>query len=292
MTFLKSIRNTTILTSAMIISAFALSHTASAQENNTLLPSLPAPLQNLVNEGAQIRFLGKDFGVEGWVAIKNGQEQYFYVLPNTKAFISGLLFDDAGKAVTIDQVNRLRAQSSDLLDQLAEDAPVQEAKQKAQAEKYEFKTPAEQLFWDIENSNWVAIGQAGAPVFYSFIDPQCPHCHAMLEELRPDIEAGRVQVRMIPVGFKEETRAQAAYLLATPSAEQIWWRHMDGDASALPAKREINDQGVQRNLAIMQSWKLSVTPLIVYRGVDNQVKIVRGKPKDKEAMIADLGSRS
>lgn len=294
MTFSKFFRKKTLLATAVIASSCALSLSVIAAENpnDTLLPALPAPLQNLVNDGAQIRFLGKDYGVEGWVAIKNGQEQYFYVLPETGAFLTGLLFEPTGQAVTLNQVNRLRAQSGELLDNLAEDTNEQAAKQKAQAEKYEFKTPSEQLFWDIEHSNWVPIGKAGAPVFYSFVDPQCPHCHSMMELMRPDIEAGRVQVRIIPVGFKDETRAQAAYLLATPGADKVWWAHMDGDTTALPAKKELNDQGVQRNLAIMQSWKLSVTPLIVYRGKDGQVKIIRGKPKDKEQLINDIGART
>ena len=280
----------TLLT--LITACTMVGSTASIAQDNTLLPELPTPIKNLVNEGAQVRFLGKDFGVEGWVAIKNGKEQYFYVLPNSGGFISGILFNEKGQAVTIQQVSRLRAQNGgELLDTLAADAPgrVTEA---TTAEKYEFKTPSEQLFWDIENSNWIPVGQAGTPVFYSFIDPQCPHCHTMMGTMKPQIDAGRVQVRLIPVGFKEETRAQAAFLLATPAPAQVWWRHMEGDRAALPAKQEINQQGVQRNLSIMQSWKLNVTPLIVYRGKDNKVKIIRGKVKDIEALINDLGART
>lgn len=266
--------------------------TASFAQDNTLLPELPVPIKNLVDEGAQVRFLGKDFGVEGWVAIKNGQEQYFYVLPNSGGFISGILFDDKGQAVTIRQVSRLRAQNGGaLLDTLAADAPSR-ITDATKAKKYEFKTPSEQLFWDIENSNWIPVGQAGTPVFYSFIDPQCPHCHTMMNAMKAYIDDGRMQVRLIPVGFKEETRAQAAFLLATPAPAQVWWRHLAGDKTVLPAKQEINQQGVQRNLSIMQSWKLNVTPLIIYRGKDQKVKIIRGKVKDIEALIRDLGART
>lgn len=280
----------TLLT--FIAACTMMGSTASIAQDNTLLPELPAPIKNLMNEGAQVRFLGKDFGVEGWVAIKNGQEQYFYVLPNNGGFISGILFNEKGQAVTIEQVSRLRSQSGGaLLDTLAADAP-RSVTDVTQAKKYEFKTPSEQLFWDIENSNWIPIGQAGTPVFYSFIDPQCGHCHTMMKAMKPYIDEGRMQVRLIPVGFKEETRAQAAFLLATPAPAQVWWRHLDGDRTVLPAKQEINQQGVQRNLSIMQSWKLNVTPLIVYRGKDKKVKIIRGKVKDIEALISDLGART
>jgi len=263
-----------------------------SQNEGMVLPKLPDPLQNLANEGAQIRFLGKDFGLDGWVAIKNGQEQYFYVLPDGKGFLSGILFDDKGKAVTVQQVSRLRGQDSGLLDSLTADPTLENTNTASSETQYEFKSPSEQLFWDIENSNWIPVGQAGTPVFYSFIDPACPHCHSMMKEMQPLIKAGKVQVRLIPIGFKESTRAQAAYLLATPNPEEAWWRHMDGDANALPARQEINQQGVQRNLSIMQSWKLSVTPLVVYRGKDGKVKIVRGKPQDKDALVNDIGART
>ncbi len=265
---------------------------ASFAQENTILPQLPAPIQNLVNEGAQVRFLGKDHGVDGWIAIKNGQEQYFYVLPNDGGFISGILFDSKGKTVTIDQVSRLRKQNGgELLDMLASDKPPSKISDVGNTDKYEYKTPSEQLYWDIENSNWISIGQAGTPMLYSFIDPQCPHCHKMMEALKAPIKAGHVQVRLIPIGLKEETRAQSAFLLATPAPEQVWWSHMDGNKDALPAKRELNQQGVQRNLSIMQSWKLDATPFVIYRGKDKKVKMIRGNPKDIDALISDLGVR-
>ncbi|GJL85731.1 MAG: hypothetical protein DHS20C02_15060 [Micavibrio sp.] len=260
---------------------------ATAQE---ALPQLPPPIQTLVDEGAQIRYLGKEHGLDSWLTIKNGQEQYFYVLPGGEAFLMGVMFDNKGKVVTVDQVRRLREKGDPVLDALTADPdPV---KQKAEA--FEFKSPSEQLFFDIENSNWIPLGQAGTPVMYSFIDPQCPHCHAFINDLRDQnlIKQGKVQLRMIPVGFREETKSQAAFLLATPSPQEKWFRHMDGDKSALPARSEINAQGVQKNLAIMQSWKFKVTPMIVYRAKNGDVKIVRGRPKDIGNLIADIGSRT
>jgi len=251
------------------------------------LPNLPDPIQTLVNEGAQIRFLGKDHGMDAWLTIKNGVEQYFYVLPDQSAFLMGVMFDQKGKLVTVEQVNRLRSEGDTLLDTLAEfPAPENSTENKP----FEFKSPAEQMFSDIEKSNWVALGQPGAPVVYSFIDTQCPHCHTFIKELKDGgyFDSGKVQLRMIPVGFKEETRSQAAFLIATPNPQQRWFQHMEGDENALPAKSEINQQGVQRNLAVMQSWKFNVTPMLVYRGRDDSVKLVRGKPQDLNTLFADL----
>lgn len=263
---------------------------AFAQEE--LLPTIPDPLKGLVNEGAQIRFLGRDEGVEGWIVIKAGVEQYFYVLP-TGAFVTGILFDKAGKTLTVDQVARLRGQGDTLLDTLAGEM---NAKKPSEAEpgdaKYGFKTPSEQFFYDVENSNWIPFGKAGTPVFYAFVDPQCPHCHEMMKELRPLLDQSRVQLRLIPVGFSPETQSQAAFLLAAPDPVALWWRNMDGDTTALPAKQEINTQGVQRNLSVMQVWKLNGTPTVMYRDKEEKVKIIEGKPKNLETLIGDLGARS
>ena len=281
-------KNVLLLLAAVVMFAAISAH---AQEN-TALPEMPDPLKELANQGAQVRFLGRDYGLDAWITIKNGQEQYFYVLPDKSAFMMGVLFDNKGKLVTVQQVQKLQSQGDTVLDQLADGfGNVGEPAKKEQSK--EFETTSERLFNDIENSNWLPLGQPGAPVAYAFIDPQCPHCHDFISDLRKDyLEKGKVQLRIIPIGFTEETVAQSAYLLAAPNPQERWYKHMDGDKTALPAKSEISQQGVQRNLAIMQSWKFDVTPLIVYRGKDQSVKIVKGQPKDIPAVISDLGARS
>lgn len=287
---MKFLRPLTLMTCATLslMSASALGQT-SAETN---LPALPDPIQNLVSEGAQIRYLGRDYGMDGWITIKNGQEQYFYVLPDQKAFLMGVMFDDTGKIVTVDQVGRLRKDGDEMLDILADDLTPQVNSEEQKKSQLEFKSPSEQLFFDIENSNWVPLGQSGAPVMYAFIDPQCPHCHHMINDLRKDyIEAGRVQLRIVPIGFREETRAQSAFLMASPDPQTRFFNFLDGDENALPARQDINQQGVQRNLAIMQTWKFNVTPMVIYRAGDGSVKIVRGRPQDIPALVNDLGSR-
>lgn len=256
------------------------------------LPEMPDPLKNLSAEGAQIRYLGREYGFDAWLTVKNGQEQYFYVLPDRSAFLMGVLFDPQGKLVTVEQVSRLRQSGDDILEQMGE-SEFEKMRNKTPEEKYELLSSSEKLFYDIEQSNWVPIGRMGAPVVYAFVDPQCPHCHNLMTTLREGkyFQDGKIQVRLIPVGFRQETIAQAAYLIAAPDPQERWFRHMEGDPDALPAKAGINDQGVQRNMAIMQSWKFNVTPLIIYRALDGTVKIVQGQPADMDAMIEDIGQR-
>ena len=258
------------------------------------LPDMPDALKLLVDRGAQARYLGKRHGMDGWITIFQGQEQYYYVTPDGQGFLMGLLFDKDGTMATVAQVRDLQKQNDDVLDILAIDKKPEADLATAIRETnkaFEYKTPAEKMFVDIENSNWIRFGDKQAPIIYTFMDPQCPHCHSFMKDLRKDyIEKGLVQVRMIPVGFREETLSQAAILLASSDAKERWYSHLDGDKSALPARSGTSTQGIQKNLALMQRWKFSVTPMTIYRGKDGKVKIIRGRASNMNDILADLPS--
>ena len=277
-----------------LLAAVIMSTQAMAQTDLSKEPPLPAPLETMAKEGAQLRYMGNEGGLDAWMAIQNGQEQYFYVTPDREFVLLGMLFDKSGKMITLQQVSKLQKSGDPVLDVLKANVSTPDASVTDQLPKTEgdiakaLKTPSEQLFADVESSNWKALGKDTAPVMYMFIDPQCPYCHEFMKTLRKDIEAGNVQVRMIPVGFRDETRAQAALLLAVPNAQERWFRHLDGDKDALPVTPGVNEQGVERNMAIMQSWKLNVTPLSMYRAKDGKIKIVQGRAKDLKALLADL----
>lgn len=276
------------LSALVVMSTPVLAQTVAPKD-----PPLPAPLETMAKEGAQLRYMGREGGLDGWIAIQNGQEQYFYVTQDREHVVLGLLFDKTGKMLTMQQVAKLQKEGGPVLDILKGEpagaaASVTDVLPKEGDIVKQLKSPSEQMFADIEASNWVALGSATAPVVYMFLDPQCPYCHDFMKTLQKDIEGGRVQVRMIPVGFRDETRAQAALLLAVPNAQERWFRHLDGDKEALPPTPGINEQGVERNMAVMQSWKLNVTPLSVYRAQDGKVKIVQGRARDVKAFLGDL----
>lgn len=278
-----------LLSLIMVTTAPVFAQTANA------IPDVPEALEALADRGAQLRYLGTEHGLDGWIAIYQGEEQYYYVTADKKAFVTGLMFGSDGRPVTVDQVRMLQAQGGDVLDLLAEAPPKTEAPKTIEsvADGLKSKTPGERMFADTENSNWIRLGRETAPVIYSFIDPQCPHCHEFIQKIRKDyIDTGLVQVRIIPVGFLEGSLAQAAFLVSSPDAEARFFKHMDGDKDALPAKSDISTQAIQKNMALMQTWKFNVTPLTTYRSRSGEVKIVRGVAKDIPALIADLPSSS
>ena len=273
---------------------FVLMGAASAQtapqSTPSTQPAMPAVLQELATRGAQIRYLGRDKGLDGWATILQGQEQYFYVSPDGEAIVMGLLFDKAGHPVTVDQVAKLQ-QGDAALDSLAT-APAPEdviAQLQAELKQKQALTPSQQMMQDVEAANVLSLGVEGAPAIYAFMDPQCPHCHGLMNDLRKDLLAtGQIQLKLIPIGLRDETKAQAAFLLAAPDAQERWYRYLDGDADALPVDASINKQGIERNLAIMQKWKFDATPMVIYQTKAGDVKIVRGRPRDLGEIAADL----
>lgn len=278
-------------------------------------PDIPLPIQNLVATGSQLRYLGQDYGLNGWLVLKNGQEQYFYSTPDGQAILMGILFNNKGDTITLKQINTLRKKEGPTIDKLAgfESSPlasegalpsplspslasgastgqVESASPEALL-KSAVKPKSEQLFEGVEAANWFKLGGDKAPVLYSFIDPECPHCHDLIQVIRKSgyLEQGLIQLRLIPVGvLTENSLIEAAYLLASPDPQKDFYRHLDGDKTALLVDKSVNTQGVQRNIKLMQDWKLDVTPFSVYRARDGKVKVLQGVPDDLKKIITEL----
>ncbi|MBL8640021.1 MAG: thioredoxin fold domain-containing protein [Alphaproteobacteria bacterium] len=300
------------------MSADPISSTTAQASSSTVAghpdwPPLPAPLETMVAQGAQIRYLGRQFALDGWVTIKDGQEQYFYVTADGQALLMGILFNNKGDVVTLQQINALRDKEGPALDRLAGYAapPPQEKYQEQAAAaqnsanmtggttgsnpqdilKNAAKSKAEQFYMAAESANWVEIGQKSAPLVYMFMDTECVHCHDFLNDFRKSgyLDKGMVRLRLIPVGvINEKSAPEAAMLLASPDPQKALYDHLDGNPAALSATAQTNIQGVDRNLAILQDWKIDSTPLSVYKDMNGKIKILQGRPKDVKNLVAEL----
>ena len=263
---------------------------------------MPKQLDPLVKEGAQVRYLGDDLGLEGWMVVMRGNQQFFYVTPDKKALLSGVLYGEDGKLITTQQLQRLESDDKGLINQFVEGAGGTVSGTSASAatqagntpvpsaSDYANLSPSEQLLLTVEHSNWVALGDENAPVVYSFIDPQCPHCHDFVNNLRRGfLKRGMVQLRIVPVGLMNaDSLKQAAYLLSAPDAESVFYKHLDGDKDALPVSNTFNTDGVEMNIDIMRGWGLDVTPFSIYRDKAGKVKILKGLPSRLEELMSDL----
>lgn len=256
-----------------------------------IMPETPDPIASLEKDGAQIRYMGRESGYDGWVAIKQGQEQYFYSRPDSEVIFLGLMFDNKGKLLTVGQVAELQKREPGLNKLAGEDDGfgIASSTQSRQVTNDEFKIPSERLFSDIEESNWISLGNLSAPAIYMFIEPDCPHCRAAINDFyNLFVKQGKLNLRLIPVGFSNKNVMKSAFVIAAPNPEKRIISYINGDSEALEVDENINTQAVEVNMSIMQKWKFDAVPMIVYRDANNVVKIVKSRPQNPNDIYTDI----
>lgn len=276
------------LKSGLLTFFLTLTLSCGAMAQTAAEPPMPKVLQSLVADGAQYRYLGPNQGVHGWLFIKDGREQYFYVTPDGQAIISGLLYAPQGEVITSRQIQQLRQREGAAIDRLATPEKFTESGMPKTAPG---QSKSDLLLQQVEDGNWFKLGSDKAPVVYSFIDPQCHHCHDFLKTVRDGkyIEDGKIQLRLLPVGIvNEESILQSAALLIDSNPGAKLFEAIDGKKGAIPAPLDINTQSVQQNLSIMQAWKLKATPFIIYKDKTGKVKIINGTPQDIKELVGEL----
>lgn len=307
--------------------AFAPIDTAQAQSAQPLVskekanePPLPAPLLEQRERGAQVYYLGKFDTLEGWVMIRTGQPEFYYATPGNKAVVLGFLFDAAGKLQTGEQLKQVEAAmaagTNGMVGPKTTPAPDTAAKADDKADdktapKTETavtppavteispplstanaapqKTRADTLFEEVVGGSSAVLGNPNAPAFYAFIDTNCQHCQRFLRESEEALLQGRISVHVLPVAFDDKSLKQGAFVLASSDGTQRLLQYAKGKTDALPAPSGVDTKGVENNTKLMSQWNLDGTPIIFYKaGNTGEVKIIRGRPADINAAIADL----
>ncbi len=279
------------------------------------LPPLPEPIATLQKDGAQMKYLGRDLGFDGWIAIKNGQEQYFYVTPDGSAFFLGVLFNKNGRAVTFDQMKRLQGQPDPAFQDL-KNAPSQTLGSKTinsinpppltapsaspidsnipnKMSKLHTNSasPSEQFMADVQAGYSFPLGPATtpttAPMIYMFADPLCPHCKDMIRMLDPALTRGDIQVRVLLVGaLAPDSAPLASGIISQKDPGAALREFMNGTGNF--KKGDPNNAKIAENLGILTKWKFDGTPVTTYRAKDGTIKLLQGPPKSLDILLQDL----
>jgi len=268
-------------------------------------PPLPAPLEKQRAAGAQVFYLGKSQDTDGWVMVRGGQPEFYYVTPSG-AIVLGILFDTNGNMVTPNQMIALQqARKNDLLgmvqpqtagpvpapdqiDTAPQTAEIQPAPTPPQAVVPAADSPSERLLASMQTAPGIVWGNPSAPMFSAFIDPNCVHCQQFLREAEPFVTSGRVSVRMVLVAFDDKSAQQAAFLLASADGADRMVRYAKGDATSIPVTGNADTTVLAKNTELMNTWNLRGTPHILYRGPDGKIRLIRGRPFDINATVNDL----
>ena len=245
-----------------------LTVTGNTSANDT--DELPAPVQALADQGVEIHgAFDAPGGLRGYGASVQGQDMAIYLTPDGEHALVGTLMDSEGNDLT-----------------------------EAQLDEH-VRAPLEAQTWQLlSESHWIQDGDVDAPrVIYTFTDANCPYCRQFWQEVRPWVEAGKVQLRHIMVGIlAPDSPAKAATLLASDDPAATLHAHESGkqtvDASA--QSREFEEQ-VYANNQLFEELGLYATPTSAFQRTteDGTVRIdrVQGLPSD-EQLIEMMGGEA
>ncbi len=267
-------------------------------------PNASPVLAKLISDGAQAFFLGSNAGLNGWFIVKNGQIQVAYTMAGSQNTFVGVLFDQNGESITAEQMKTLLTTNKQAQDALA---GIQRGQAAAAAAAPIMGptpvvsvpapaapaavSPGERLMQALEQAPGAVIGPSAAPQILMVMDPNCPHCQATWRMLRDAVFAGRLQIRLVPLGTQgSDSERAAAELLLAANPIDAWDKYvMAGDKSKLagtPSAAQL--ASVRGNHVLADSWHLGVTPYLVYRGKNGQVKVVQGEPAAPAALLDDV----
>jgi protein-disulfide isomerase len=262
------------------------------------VPTHPDPdqigtLKIFKSQNAKIDYLGRKFGLDGWLISKDAAVQVVYTTPDGQGTVVGLLYGPDGQVATGDQL--IKAKENGVVLPVAAGVDPAATMQPSIAPGVQSNSasipPSERLWKAMESSTYMTFGPPSAPPLYVFMDPRCHYCHDYFQTLSMTyLPQNSVQLRVVPVGIlSADSEKEAQQIMSTSDPKAAWVKVENGDLSGLP---DVIAPGVQEkvdaNKALMGEWSLKGTPGSVYRGKDGKVKLIYGLPSDIPAVIADL----
>jgi len=228
----------------------------------------------------QVTELGSLHGLRGIFVRNAGQFQVFYASPDDERVIPGAMFDAQGKNLTHDQVAAIPG--------TVPTVAIGNATNHAAAQ---VQAPDGSLLKAVEATTYGTVGSPSVPRLWVFIDPLCAWSVRAIGQLRSYVNAGRVQLAVIPVAVLDHedqgrsTKAARAMLGLSQEAMVAAWSDNKLGERAEP----VADQRLSNNMAVGAAIGLRGTPTFIWRKPDGTEGRVDGLPNDVDAFIASIG---
>jgi thiol:disulfide interchange protein DsbG len=226
--------------------------------------------------------LSTEHGLDGLFVRSGAQFQVFYITPDKERVIPGVMWDAAGKDLTREQVANVPGAIPTVV---VGDV----ASAKTDAKPGASAVSALPL---VQKANYGTVGSALAPHLWMLIDPQCVYSVRAYQMLHPFVEAGKVQLSVIPISVLDyEDKGQStksALALLSKSGDHLVssWQAGSVNDPPIPAAAA----RLQANMAIAQAIGLQGTPTLIWKKPDGTEGRIDGVPTSVEALIASIGS--
>jgi len=170
----------------------------------------PIARQLTAAAGSQVNELGSAHGCAGCSYAMAGNFQVMYGTPDSEVLVPGVMWDQTGKNITRDQVAPIAGTIPTVEIDRLEPMPMSLLK------------PAIPLLASVGNTNLGFMAIPSAPRLWMFIDPQCGFSIRAMQQLQPLVDAGKLQLAVIPLALidnedqGQSTRSALAMLSLPP----------------------------------------------------------------------------
>ena len=224
----------------------------------------PEVIVQLRAQGAEIVQIGRQGGLDGYfVRLPDGSVYTLYVTDDGHA-VNGLLYAPDGALVTSAQLEMMRR-----METIPPPRPETVA--------------LEERFLDSLQGHGFTLGTTG-PVVLVFADPLCRPSRMAVAKLAEQAVAGRLRVRVLPVGLLGEQSALRAMVVLSSEDPALEWFSpgvsVRGDAAG--------SQRVLENNRRFEAWGEGAVPLTLYRDFDEKIVAGAGDIEDVGGLVAAL----
>lgn len=225
----------------------------------------------------EITDLGVSHGFHGYFVRSGAHFQVFYETPDGERLIPGVLWDAAGKDITRQQVAQIPGAVPTV--EVTDGEPGAPAVAVA-------SVPL------LEKAAYGLTGKDGAPRVYMLMDPQCVYSIRAMQMLRPYVDAGRLQLAIVPLSILDYedhgASTQAALSLLSKPADQIAQAWQARDMAGAPSAD--GQARLRLNMQIAEALQAKGTPILIWRKADGGESRIDGLPTNVAEMLSSLGS--
>ena len=244
------------------------------------LTELTAAQLTAAAAGGNVTPLPSQHGLGALFVRSGAQFQVFYITPDKERVIPGVLWDSAGKDLTRDQVANVPGAIPTVT--------VGDVQGSSPGAGPAARVAALPL---IEKASFGTVGAASAPHLWMVIDPQCIYSVRAYQMLHPFVQAGKLQVSIVPVSVLDDEDAgqstRSALALLSKSPDQLVSAWQSGSVNDPPVPAAV--ERLQTNKAIAQAIGLQGTPTLLWRKPDGTEGRIDGVPANIETLIASIG---
>jgi len=242
-------------------------------------------LQRISSNGAQLLDLGTEHGLRGVFARRGDVFQVFYITADGQAAVGGIMWSAAGKNLTRARVAPIDGVIPTVVVGTPGSSPPA-----ARPVPASMPAPVPALK-ATETTTFGLAGDAKAPRLWVYIDPLCSFSVRAIDQLRPYVANGRVQIAVVPLSVLDpedqgrSTLAAKAMLSLPPDQMIASWEASKLSGPADPAA----GTRLASNMAAAEAIGLRGTPTFVWRRADGSEGRFDGLPDNLETIIASMG---